>query len=58
VWDIVISPPQQDPYTKLKTELLNRLFPSREKCTYQLLTREEMRDRKPSQFLRHLRNLD
>jgi hypothetical protein len=22
LWDIVISPPQQDPYTKLKTELL------------------------------------
>jgi hypothetical protein len=33
VRDIVISPSQQDPYTKLKTELLNRLSPSREKRT-------------------------
>jgi hypothetical protein len=30
VEDIIISPPQQDPYTKLRTELLNRLSPSRE----------------------------
>jgi hypothetical protein len=30
VKDIIISPPQQDPYTKLKTELLRRLSPSTE----------------------------
>jgi hypothetical protein len=58
VRDLVISPPHQDPYTKLKTEMLNRLSPSREKRTRQLLTCEEMGERKPSQFLRHLRNLD
>jgi hypothetical protein len=55
--DIITSPPQQDPYTKLWTELLNWLSPSREQCTRQLLTLEAMGDCKPSQFLRHLRSL-
>jgi hypothetical protein len=58
VRNIVTSPPQQEPYTKLKTQLLNRLSPSRENSARQLLTCEEIGDRKPSQFLRHLRNLD
>jgi hypothetical protein len=49
VQDIVISPPQQNSYTKLKTKLLKRLSPSKERHT--------RRDRKPSHFLRHLRNL-
>jgi hypothetical protein len=31
VQEILTPPPQQDPYTKLKTELLNRLSPSRER---------------------------
>jgi hypothetical protein len=57
VEDLIISPPQQDPYTKLRTELLNRLPPSREQRVCQLLTPEPMGDRKPSQFLRHLRSL-
>jgi hypothetical protein len=29
VGNIITSPPQQDPYTKLKTELVSRLCPSR-----------------------------
>jgi hypothetical protein len=47
VRDIVTSPSQQEPYTKLKTELLNRLSRSKEKRTRQLLTCEEMSDRNP-----------
>jgi hypothetical protein len=58
VRNIVISLPQQDPYTKLKSELLSRLTLSRENHTRQLLPIEEIGHRKPSQFLRHLRNLD
>jgi hypothetical protein len=58
VKDIITSPPQQDPYTKLRTELLKRLSPSREQRIRQLLTPQAMGDRKPSQFLRHLRSLD
>jgi hypothetical protein len=51
------SPPQHHPYTTLKTELIRRLCPSRDQCTRQLFTLEEIGDRKPSQFLRHLRSL-
>jgi hypothetical protein len=57
VEDIVTSPPQQDPYTKLRTELLSRLSLSKDQRAQQLFELEEMGDRKPSQFLRHLRNL-
>jgi hypothetical protein len=57
VEDIITSPPERDPYTALKTELVGRLSPSREQRIRQLLTLEEMGDRKPSQFLRHLRGL-
>jgi hypothetical protein len=57
VEDIITSSPQQDPYSKLKTELLKRLSLSRELRAHRILTLEEMGDRKPSQFLRHLRIL-
>jgi hypothetical protein len=57
VQDIITSLPQQDPYTKLRTELLKRLSLSRELRAHWILTLEEMGDRKPSQFLRHLRSL-
>jgi hypothetical protein len=57
VTDIITSLPQRNPYTKLKTELINRLSPSRELRARQLLATEEIGDRKPSQFLRHLRSL-
>jgi hypothetical protein len=57
VEDIITSPPQQDPYSKLRTKLLKRLFLSRKKRAHRILTLEEMGDRKPSQFLRHLRSL-
>jgi hypothetical protein len=57
VEDIIISPPQQDPYSKLRTELLKRMSLSREQRAHRILTLEEMGDRKPSQFLRHLRSL-
>jgi hypothetical protein len=57
VEDIINSPPRQDSYTTLKTELVKPLWPSRDQRTRQLFTLEEMGDRKPSQFLRHLRSL-
>jgi hypothetical protein len=50
-------PPQQDPYSKLRSELLKRLSLSREQPARRILTLEEMGDRKPSQFLRHLSSL-
>jgi hypothetical protein len=57
VEDIIISPPERDPYTTLRAELVRRLTPSRGQRIRQLLTIEEMGDSKPSQFLRHLRSL-
>jgi hypothetical protein len=52
----IISPPERDPYTKLKTDLVRRLSPSKEQriCQFPAL---EMGDRMPSQFLRHVRSL-
>lgn len=44
-------------YEKLKSELIKRLSASREREVKQLLVHEELGDRKPSQFLRHLRHL-
>lgn len=57
VEDIIITPPADEPYTTLKTELVRRLSSSRDQRVRQLLTHEEMGDRKPSQFLRHLKSL-
>lgn len=57
VEDIITNPPATDKYSKLKTELIKRLSASREKKVKQLLIHEELGDRKPSQFLRHLQHL-
>ncbi|PNF14234.1 hypothetical protein B7P43_G12202 [Cryptotermes secundus] len=48
---------QLDQYTLLRTELVRRLSPSPEQRIRQLLTIEEIGDRKPSQFLRYLKSL-
>ncbi|XP_050555622.1 uncharacterized protein LOC126911620 [Spodoptera frugiperda] len=57
VEDIIANPPATEKYTKLKSELINRLSASREKKVMQLLMHEELGDRKPSQFYRHLLHL-
>ncbi|KAJ0169274.1 hypothetical protein K1T71_015072 [Dendrolimus kikuchii] len=57
VKDIIINPPQRNRYERIKTELIKRLSASHEKKVKQLLTHEELGDRKPSQFLRHLQDL-
>ncbi|XP_047539157.1 uncharacterized protein LOC125072570 [Vanessa atalanta] len=54
VEDIIIGPPD---YKRLKTELIKRLSVSRENNVKQLLTHEQLGNRKPSQFLRHLQHL-
>lgn len=55
--DIVRNPPTTGKYEKLKQELTKRLSISREHQITQLLSHEELGDRKPSQFLRHLKTL-
>ena len=57
VEDIITSPPEREPYDRLKAELVRRLSTSREQRVRQLLSHEEMGDRRPSQFLRHLKGL-
>lgn len=57
VEDIIVNPPEHEKYNKLKAELIKRLTASKEKMVKQLLVHEELGDRKPSQFLRHLQHL-
>ena len=51
------SPPEQELYDRLKAELVRRLPTSRKQRVRQLLSHEEMRNRKPSQFLRYPKTL-
>ena len=55
VEDIITSPQEHEPYDRLKAELVRRLSTSREQRVRQLLSHEEMGDRRPSQFLRHFK---
>lgn len=57
VKDIITAPPPTDKYLKLKSELIKRLSASQEKRVKQLIMHEELGDRKPSQFLRHMQGL-
>ncbi|XP_076285564.1 uncharacterized protein LOC143211617 [Lasioglossum baleicum] len=57
VRDLLLAPPAAGAYDTLKRELIRRLSISQERKTQQLLEREELGDRKPSQFLRHMRSL-
>ncbi|CAE1275403.1 unnamed protein product [Acanthosepion pharaonis] len=55
--EIIISPPKDKPYYKLKEELIRRTSMSRQKKLSQLLHEEQLGDSKPSQFLRRLQHL-
>jgi hypothetical protein len=46
-----ITPPEHEPYDRVKAELVRRLSTSREQRMRQL-SHEEMGDRKPYKFLR------
>lgn len=55
--DLILNPPEHDPYDKLKETLLKRFTPSREEKLRQLLARHPIGDTKPSLHLAHLRSL-
>ncbi|XP_050512957.1 uncharacterized protein LOC126888641 [Diabrotica virgifera virgifera] len=57
VRDIIVSTPATDRYAKLKSELIKRLSASQQQKIKRLLEHEELVDRRPSQFLRHLQSL-
>lgn len=55
--DILVGPPGDTPYTTVKQALLHRLVPPKHRRIQQLLCNEELGDRRPTQFLRHLQHL-
>lgn len=57
VKDVILQPHQTTPYTDLRSKLSERLSSSQEAKTRRLLETEEIGDRKPSAFLRHLKDL-
>ena len=57
VGDILLNPPPTGAYLKLKAELIKRFSGTQQQKTRRLLDHEELGDRKPSQFLRRLRDL-
>lgn len=55
--DILSAPPTTTPYDTLKTAVLERTMTSERRRIQQLLSAEEIGDRRPSQFLRHMQAL-
>ena len=57
VKDTITQAPEADKFGTIKRALIQRMSVSQEQRTRQFLDQEEIGDRKPSQFLRHLRTL-
>lgn len=57
VRDKLLAPPASDKYSSLKTALIDRMTSSQQARIRQLLTAEELDDRKPTQLLRRMRQL-
>ncbi|XP_064470046.1 uncharacterized protein LOC135384790 [Ornithodoros turicata] len=57
VSDLLLHPSPTEPYTALKTALVERTMASERKRLQLLLDAEELGDRRPSQMLRHMENL-
>lgn len=55
--DIVLEPPPENKYNILKQELIRRLSASEQQRVERLVSDEELGDRKPTAFLRHLQSL-
>ena len=57
VRDLILRPPDVRPYDTLREQLVRRTAASERRCLQQLLTTEELGDRKPSQLLRRMQQL-
>ncbi|EZA62169.1 hypothetical protein X777_06120, partial [Ooceraea biroi] len=57
VKDVITSPPAERKFDEMKKALVQRLATSQQQCTRQLIEHEELGNRKPSQFLRHIKTL-
>ena len=57
VRNLLINPPEENPYEKLKEKLISRIADSECQKIRQLLTPEELGDRKPTQLLCKMQQL-
>lgn len=57
ILDILVSPPENNHYSQLKTTLINRHSLSIERRVKKLISDEEMGDKRPSDFYRTLKQL-
>ena len=57
VRDLLLHPPKDAPYDKPRSELIKRMEASEQRRLQQLLTAEELGDRKPTQLLRRMQQL-
>ena len=57
VRDLLLRPPAENPYDQLKTELVKRIAASEQRKLQQLISGEELGDRKPTQLLRRMQQL-
>lgn len=57
VRDLIIRPPDTDPYNALREQLIKRTTASEQRKLQQLFSAEELGDRKPTQLLRRIQQL-